>query len=343
MNELVKRYEKVIAAFPSIKVAVIGDMVADVFVYGKPYQLSREAPVVIVKHESQKVVPGGAANTVNNLVKVGAQVYPVGLIGDDGHGDALVSYFQQEKVDTSGIIKIQGRNTIAKMRVMAGGSHTSKQQIVRIDYDPGAHMHDQTEEKIIAYIRKIASSVDGFIISDYNYDLFSPAVIKTILEVGRDKFVAVDSHYKLPMFKGVSVVTPNENEAIHTVRCEHDESPDMNRVGRKLYEMIKPTIGILVTRGNEGMMLFENEKSPLAFPIVGSDDVTDVTGAGDTVVSILALSLLAGADFETAARLANYAAGIVVMKSGTATTTREELIEFIKRCLDEKTSEPVFA
>ncbi len=337
------RFINILDKFSGMKVAVIGDMIADVFLYGKPYQLSREAPVVIVKHESEKVVPGGAANTVNNIYQMGARVYPIGLVGNDANGNALRSYFDERRIDTSMLRTVDGRNTIAKMRVMAGGCHTSKQQVVRVDYDPGTHFNDSVEDQIIADLNAVADQVDGIIVSDYGYDLFSPAVIKAILAIAKKKCVVVDSHHKLPMFKGVAVITPNEDEALSTLRYDHGESPPIEKVGRKLYELVKPTVGMLITRGNEGMMVCQNNKVPLHIPIVGSDDVTDVTGAGDTVVSILTLALLAGADLSTASRIANYAAGIVVMKSGTATTSKDELSDFIKRCLDEKTTEPVRA
>ena len=335
-NEQYKKNCKIIDKFPEIKIGVVGDMIADMFIFGQPYQLSREAPVVIVKHESQKVVPGGAANTVNNILRLNGKVYPVGLIGDDNNGKELISYFSDEGLDTSGLLAIEGRNTITKMRVMAGGAHTSKQQVVRIDYDPNMIINKEIEQKIIRIIDEQIKNLDGIIVSDYNYDLFSPAVINYIKEISADKMVIVDSHHRLAQFKGVSLITPNEQEAVRAVGFEHIDNPDFDRVGNRLMELVKPNTGMLITRGNKGMVLYENNKQPLTIPISGSDDVTDVTGAGDTVVSVFTLSLLAGATCEVAARIANYAAGIVVMKSGTATTTRDELKEFILRCMDEQ-------
>ena len=336
-NEQYKKYSQIIDKFSKIKIGVIGDMIADMFIFGQPYQLSREAPVVIVKHESQKVVPGGAANTVNNILQLDADVYPVGLIGDDNNGKELINYFNDKGIDTSGFLSIGGRNTITKMRVMAGGAHTSKQQVVRIDYDPNMIISKEVEEKVISIIDKRIESLDGIIISDYNYDLFTPAVINYIKSISADKMVIVDSHHRLAQFKGVSLITPNEQEAVRAVGFEHIDKPDFDRVGNRLMELVKPSMGMLITRGNEGMVLYEKNKDPLKIPISGSDDVTDVTGAGDTVVSVFTLSLLAGANCEDAARIANYAAGIVVMKSGTATTSRDELKEFILRCMDEQT------
>lgn len=336
MNSLYTHYSNIIDKFASIKVGVIGDMIADVFMYGKPYHLSREAPVVVIKHESQKVVPGGAANTVNNLIKFGAQVYPVGLIGDDAQGNALLDYFTEDGIDVSSIFKVLGRNTITKMRIMAGSTHTSKQQVLRVDYDPNKPADSVAESKIVDYLDHIAGKLDGIIVSDYSYDVFSQKVIDKLLDISKTKLVVVDSHDKLHLFKGVSLITPNEEEAYKTANFGYlDKTDDIIKIGEKLMDIVKPSIGVLLTRGNEGMIAFENKKRPVHIPISGSDDVTDVTGAGDTVVSLLTLSLLAGADFPDAARIANYAAGIVVMKSGTATTYPEELKEFIKRCLNE--------
>lgn len=179
-NQQYKKFCKIIDKFVEIKVGVIGDMIADMFIFGQPYRLSREAPVVIVKHEYQKVVPGGAANTVNNILKLNGNVYPVGLVGDDDNGKKLLDYFMKNGVDISGIPAITGRNTITKMRVMAGGSHTSKQQVVRIDYDPNMSINKELEQKIIKIIDALIEKLDGLIVSDYNYDLFTPAIIDYI-------------------------------------------------------------------------------------------------------------------------------------------------------------------
>ncbi|MCD6460191.1 carbohydrate kinase [bacterium] len=337
-NQQYKKFCEIIDKFAEIKVGVIGDMIADMFIFGQPYRLSREAPVVIVKHEYQKVVPGGAANTVNNILKLNGNVYPVGLVGDDDNGKKLLDYFMENGVDISGIPAITGRNTITKMRVMAGGSHTSKQQVVRIDYDPNMSINKELEQKIIKIIDALIEKLDGLIVSDYNYDLFTPAIIDYIKKISLTKMVIVDSHHRLAQFKGVSVITPNEQEAVRAVGFEHIDNPDFDRVGNKLMELVKPSMGMLITRGNKGMVFYIKDKKSVKIPISGSDDVTDVTGAGDTVVSVFTLSLLAGATCEEASRIANYAAGIVVMKSGTATTSRYELKDFILRCMDEQTS-----
>jgi rfaE bifunctional protein kinase chain/domain len=333
-----ERYANIIDCFQKISIGVIGDIIADSFIFGQPYELSREAPVVIVKYESQKIVPGGAANTINNLRKLGAAVYPFGLVGNDDNGSVLRSYFDGQGIDTRGIVSMDGRHTITKMRVMAGGAHTSKQQVVRIDYDPLKRMDKDCEQCIIKNLESVINRLDGLIVSDYNYDLFSPAIIHYINEIAKKKLVIVDSHYRLAQFKGAAVLTPNEAETFRAVRLDYTDELDILRAGKRLMELVKPQQGILVTRGNEGMMLFENDREPLKIPIAGSDDVTDVTGAGDTVVSVLTLALLAGASLVEASYLANFAAGIVVMKSGTATTDQDELKEFIMRCLNEKTA-----
>lgn len=334
-----ERFNQIIDRFSRIKIGVIGDIIADSFIFGQPYELSREAPVVIVKYESQKVVPGGASNTMNNLCKLGAQVFPCGVVGDDDNAEALRSYFEQQGVETGGIITVPGRHTVTKMRIMAGGAHTSKQQVVRIDYDPQKRMDAQTESKIIDYLRQVVDQCDGLIVSDYNYDLFTPSIIQYINGLMKSKLVIVDSHYRLAQFKGAAVITPNEAEAYRAARMSPGDDPDIYRAGNRLMELVKPGLGMLITRGNEGMMLFEKNAEPVKIPIAGSDDVTDVTGAGDTVVSVLALSLLAGASLVEASYLANFGAGIVVMKSGTATTDQNELKQFIKRCLHGKTAQ----
>lgn len=335
--------EHILNKFSNITVGVVGDLIADVFIYGTPSQLSREAPVVIVKHSSQQVIPGGAGNTVNNLHDLGAAVIPLGLVGDDKHGDALVEYFRSKNIDVSDIQSIAGRHTITKMRVMAGRAHTSKQQVLRVDYDPHYHLTEQVEDLLIKRIDALAERVDGIIVSDYDYDLLTPSIVKHLNSVAQRKPVVVDSHTRLTLFKNIALATPNEHEALFAARQQHAENVDMIAVGQYMYDVIQPALGLLITMGNEGMLAFEKGHEPVHIPIVGSDDVTDVTGAGDTVVSVFTLAILAGSDFITAAKLANYAAALVVMKSGTATTNPDEILRLIRRVEYEQTSDFIYS
>jgi len=326
-HNILKDYVK---DFRKAHIAVVGDMVVDIYLYGKPYRLSREAPVVVMRYQSEQVLPGSAANTVNNLSKLGAQVYPVGVVGDDKAGRDLLSYFKKEKnIDTAGIFSVASRGTFTKTRVLAGDSHVSKQQVVRIDRDDCINLSSDTEARLLSYIEQLSTRVDAFIVSDYGYDLMTKALVERICALAKEKIVVVDSRDRLREFKGVTLLTPNEQEVGEFLGRRIDSEGDVVEAGRKIMTEVKPR-HLIITRGNEGMLCFQDRDEVKKIPICGSDEVTDVTGAGDTVAGVITLGLVGGATPYEAACLANYAAGIVVMKRGTATVTAEELMEVIQ-------------
>lgn len=317
-----KKLGKVIERFKGKKICVIGDIIADVYIFGKPYRLSREAPVVVVKFEESKVYPGSAGNTISNLLALGAYVYPLGFIGKDNAGNKLMQYFSQHNnIDISGLIRYDGE-TVTKTRILAGDTHTSKQQVIRIDKDSKRPVSRSEKTMLMKKLKAMASSVDAFIVSDYGHGTIYKEIIDFMKDTAKRKPVVGDSRYGLEGFKGFTIITPNESEAYHL--SELDEDRDINMVGKKIMGRMKLK-ALLITRGNKGMRLFEAGGKIYDMPISGKDDVTDVTGAGDTVCAAVALSLAGGADLYTASRIANYAAGVVVMKRGTATVTVEEL------------------
>lgn len=326
-------YKKIIDNFPRVRVAVIGDIVADIYIYGKPFKLSREAPVIVVRYEGENIVPGSAGNTANNLAKLGAKVYPIGIVGDDEPGSYLRDYFTREGVDTQGIFITKERGTISKTRLLAGDTYASKRQVVRIDKEPSWKPSPAMEEKILNHMDQINGLVDAWIVSDYGYDIITPRVLEKIRKLTKEKFIVADSRYRICDFVGASIVAPNESEAEAATGIHIRKEGDLVEVGKRLLEKINSQ-AVVITRGNQGMMLFERTGRVESIPICGPNEVTDVTGAGDTVTGLLALGVPAGANLLQAVRLSNYAAGVVVMKNGTATLTRSELLEIIQKDLE---------
>ncbi len=318
---------KLIERFKGKKICVVGDIIADIYIFGKPYRLSREAPVVVVKHEEERLYPGSAGNTINNLIALGARVFPVGFMGNDDTGNRLIDYFSGcGSVDMDGFIRHDGE-TVTKTRILAGDTHTSKQQVIRIDKDANRPVSRAERAVLMDKLTGLIPRMDAFIVSDYGHGVVDGKVIRLMAQTAQRKVVVGDSRYNLKSFKGLSLITPNESEAYGLCSLEDDQ--DIETVGKKILGLMNVE-ALLITRGNKGMALFLKSGETRHIPISGSDDVADVTGAGDTVCATVTLALASGADFYTASRIANCAAGIVVMKRGTATTTVDELKAAIK-------------
>ena len=326
-----KRLVSLVEKFRKVRLTVAGDLVADEFIYGQIDRVSREAPVLILGYSSTEVVPGGAGNAANNASALGARVSIIGVTGRDAAGERLVKVLS-ERADVSGIARIKNFVTPVKTRILAGGVHSAKQQVVRIDRS-GDRMTPEiiraVEHALIAALRK----ADVVILSDYGAGLITPASWRRVLSAARPKrqpIVVLDSRYSLSGFTGVTACTPNEPEAEALLGVRIGDSTGMlERVGRTLIDQLQCK-AVLITRGSKGMALFEPGKATDHIPIVGSDQIADVTGAGDTVIATFALALASGGTFGEAARLANYAGGLVVMKRGTATISREELITAVR-------------
>ncbi len=330
MKDGLDKYLEIVNNLPSVSVGVIGDVVADVYMYGRPFKLSREAPVIVVKYEGETVVPGSAGNAVNNLSRLGAKVFPIGLVGDDKEGNCLRDHFSSEGVDVTGLFVSKERGTISKTRLLAGDTHASKRQVVRIDKETPWKMPGSMETKILNHIDEVNRKADAWIISDYGYDIITPKVLNKMLQIAKEKTVVADSRNRICDFVGATVIAPNETEAAAASGISINGEDDVLRAGKKLLKEIGSE-AVIITRGNYGMTLFEKTGRVEKIPICGPNEVTDVTGAGDTVTVMLALAMPAGASYVQAARLSNYAAGVVVMKNGTATLSRSELIDIITR------------
>jgi rfaE bifunctional protein kinase chain/domain len=316
----------IIRQFRGKRVVVFGDLVADVFVYGEISRISREAPVLILNHRETQVVPGGGANAIHNIWALGATPMPVGVVGDDQEGRQLLEYFSRLGIDTAGITTAKSYRTPTKMRILAGAVHAQRQQIVRLD--SGAPLRDDKQRSVVERRLKAAiRNADALLVSDYGYGLASPEIVSRIRKNGIT--TTIDSRFSLMHFSGLTAATPNEPEVEAALGMSiGNDAKKLEWAGRTLLRRLKHD-AVLITRGKDGMALFERGRKTIHIPIHGSDEVTDVTGAGDTVVATFTLALAAGAGYHDAARLANYAGGIVVMKYGTRPVTHSELTEAV--------------
>ena len=308
--------------FRRARVTVIGDLVADEFIYGRLSRVSREAPVLILEYDNTEIVPGGAGNAASNAAALGAKVTLVGAVGRDQAGDRLVEALQARGVKLD-LARPKDGATPLKTRILAGGVHSVKQQIVRVDRAGTGIVTRAITRDVTARAKRAAARADAIIASDYGSGLIGAKAISRIRPKKAQLFV--DSRYRLLDYRGITACTPNESEveALLGVRIDDDKRA-LEQSGRTLLRKTGAE-AMLVTRGSRGMALFEPKQPTTNIPIFGSDEVADVTGAGDTVIATFALARAAGATFEEAARLANYAGGLVVMKRGTATITADEL------------------
>ena len=326
-----ERLAALVRSFPERRVLVVGDLLADQFLFGEISRVSREAPVLILRHERTETVPGGAANCVMNLASLGARASIVGVVGEDETGRALVEQLEAAGVDCGGVITSPSSRTTTKVRVLAGQAHSPRQQVIRVDYESAPLADAALEAEIVRLIREKETAAEAVVVSDYNYGVASPGAVAHLRETtsagGRP--VLVDSRFRLRDFSGFTSATPNEDEVEHILGQRLAGDAALEAKG----EQLRRELGfkaLLVTRGKEGSMLFEGGAEPLRIRAVGSLDAVDVTGAGDTVIAAYALALASGATFAEAAHLSNHAGGLVVMKRGTACVTPWELLASLR-------------
>ena len=314
-------------------VVVYGDIVADRFIYGTPKRISREAPVLILRQYRDDILLGGAGNAINNIFSLGGHPVPVSVLGDDIPGRTLLERLSEQGIDCSGILRAQRYATPTKVRILGGMPHASRQQIVRYDIEDKFEMSDTEVQQFAALLRQQIAVSHAALVSDYGYGTVRPGVVATLTDAARGRPVTLDSRYNLLDYPGVSAATPNEEEAAAAAGTSiwNGEETKIGEVARGLQQALDCE-AVLVTRGSRGMALLERDREePLLIPVSGTDQVADVTGAGDTVIATFTLALAAGGSFAEAAKLANFAGGIVVMKMGTATVSNEELRHAIGR------------
>lgn len=315
-------------------VVVYGDIVADRFIYGTPKRISREAPVLILSQYRDDILLGGGGNAINNIFALGGLPIPVSIVGRDSEGDRLLEALTNSGIDCGGILRLEGYRTPTKVRVLGGMPHSTRQQIVRYDIDDHVELREEDLDGFSRLLREQISVCDAALISDYGYGVVHPRPVASLTGFSRGKPVTLDSRFDLLRYPEVTAATPNEEEAAGAAGLQlwgTGEDENLELAGQAIQQALDCE-AVLITRGSRGMALFERDRvRPLLIPVHGTDQVSDVTGAGDTVIATFTLALAAGASFAEAARIANYAGGIVVMKMGTATASTDELRHEIER------------
>jgi rfaE bifunctional protein kinase chain/domain len=320
--------------FSSRTIVLLGDFVADEFEFGDISRVSREAPVLILRHRETLLVPGGGANATNNFADLGAQVLPITAVGDDRNGNALIQYFRAKHVDISRIVRVKQWCTPTKTRFLAGWAHTVGQQVLRVDREPQAPLPEEARKKLRQSLLAAMKKADALAISDYGFGVATPALaLEASSESRKTLPITLDARHQLHAYSRsrITSATPNEAE----LEAQHHTTIGQNlvelaRAGQDTLAEMKLN-SLLVTRGRHGIALFESGNRVTHIPVHGSDQSVDVTGAGDTVLATFTLALACGATSLEAAHIANIAGGLVVMKRGTATVTREELLGAIQR------------
>jgi len=313
--------------FAGRKIAVWGDYILDEYLYGRTRRVSREAPVLILSYQKGEYSLGGAGNSVLNIKALGADPLPIGVVGQDASGDRIIDILRRQKISHRYLIRSKGYQTPIKMRILAGEENTKKQQILRIDKEASVPETVAIRENLRANLEAVRSQSTGLLISDYNYMTVKTDVFNTILPSFKKSRlpVTLDSRFRLLQFKGITVATPNEPEVEDALKIQLDDDIlKLKQAGRRIMDRVRSS-ALLLTRGSRGLALFRRGKPPLLLTVHGSTDIVDVTGAGDTVISVFTLTLASGSSLEEATRLANFAGGIVVMKKGTATASADEL------------------
>lgn len=331
MTEESRSLSAIIDKFVHLRVAVWGDIILDEYLYGKTRRISREAPVLILSYQTREFSLGGAGNALLNLQALGVEAVPVGVVGNDESGRTVARILREHGISTETLITESGYATPLKTRILAGEENTKKQQILRIDREGPVPDSAGLRQKIRRTLDRLSVTCDALLISDYHYRTVKEDIFRAVLPAFKKAGlpVTLDSRYRLLDFKGVTIATPNEPEVDEALKVHSLERTEaLLAAGEALLAALRSP-ALLITRGSRGMALFQKGKPPLLLPIFGPADIVDVTGAGDTVISVFTVALAAGASFPQAARLANFAGGIVVMKKGTATVSPLELKQAI--------------
>ncbi len=318
------RLNEILNSFKNRTIAVIGDMMIDEYIFGNVSRISPEAPVPVVNVVKERFVLGGAANVVNNLSSLGAKTISFGVVGQDENAKKLIKEFSDKNVDIFGIIECEDRPTIIKKRVIA-----HNQQLLRLDWEKRRDISNGIEDQIISELKKNIDRIDGVILSDYDKGVLTPRLAKEVIKISNEygKIVVVDPKPKNSLnYKGATSMTPNMKESVECLGMEIPETEDgVIELGKKIRETLDLK-NLLMTRSEKGMSLFQEHE--IDHIPTFAKEVYDVTGAGDTVISVYTLAAAAGASYEEAAKIANTAAGIVVGRVGTSTVTKEEIIDF---------------
>lgn len=323
--------KETIKKFSEQKVLVIGDMVADIYLDGRIGRISREAPVLVLTQAGEKIIPGGAANVVNNIASLGGTVFAAGIIGNDKGGAGIKGILEDNGAKTEGFIVDETRPTITKTRIIAGGRATVSQQIVRVDNESDAPLSESSQAKLLSYLKETLPKVQGVILSDYGSKTVTEKIRNYVIESAKkyNLFSMVDSRYDVKKYKGIGYIKQNDGELASAMEREFRTADELKNAAEELVVKLEAK-GALITRGENGMTIAKDNGVITDIPVTDKSEVFDVSGAGDTTVAAFILGLCAGATPENAAVISNYAAGIAVRKYGTATVSKEELLKVIK-------------
>lgn len=320
----------IIDRFAEASIVLCGDLVLDRFILGTPKRISREAPVIILRHEAQHDVPGGGANALANIAALGARVTAVAALGDDEPGSALRAALVARGIDDASIVSVAGYRTPTKVRVLGGGPSSLKHQVARYDIEDELRAGGAWRGELEGRLAAAVADADAVAVSDYGYGCAPPDMVRMASTAANGPWTCLDSRYRIGAYAGVGGATPNLEE-LETF-CGRRLAGDAEVAAGA--EELRRALGarfVLATRGNRGMTLAE-ASGARHIPVFGGDEVADVTGAGDTVLAVLTVALAAGASPFDAARLANIGAGLVVMKLGTATVPAAELRAAVAAC-----------
>ncbi len=327
MGEVARgRLLRLLEGFGGLRVMVVGDLGLDHYLVGDAGRISREYPVIILTHERDEYRLGGAANTVANLATLGANVLPAGRIGADVEGDELLKLLSKTGCGTSAVVRDPATRTATKSRIVAGGTHGGGlgQHLLRVDRLGSGTLAPTVEDGLLRRIERSSGDADGFVLSDYGGGVVTERVAQTVARLAGGRYVGLDSRHRLLRFPGVTAATPNLEETAEAAGAPLKSEDELEVAGARLREALGAE-ALLVTRGADGMSLFEPETDPVHIPVANKTEVFDVTGAGDTVVAAFTLTRLAGGSYLEAARLANVAGGLSVRRSGATPVRREEL------------------
>ena len=317
----------VLDRFPELTVAVWGDLVADEFITGEIARVSREAPVLILKQRTLALAPGGGANAAMNLAALGVRVRVVGVVGNDASGVSLSGQLRRARMDLRGLVRLPRYVTPTKSRLLARHAHTSPQQVLRLDREPSP-LPSAVQQRLARAAARALRGAQALLVSDYGYGAVTPA----LAAAARARLTTVDARFQIAAYAGMTAATPNEAEveAALGLTLAGAGREALESAGRRLLRKLGCR-HLLITRGRDGLALFEPGRPARHWPVAGSQQALDVTGAGDTVIAVFTAALAAGADGPTAATLANVAGGLVVMKPGTATLSRAELLRAVRQ------------
>lgn len=316
----------VIDKLAGCRILIVGDAVADIYLMGRISRISREAPVLVLEQADKKIVAGGAANVVNNVATLGGVPYAAGIVGEDSNAEGLKAVLEKNGARVAGLLPDAMRPTISKTRIIAGGRATVSQQIVRVDNESKAPLAAEKEAELLAYLQEVLPQVQGIVISDYGAGTVTTKVKELLIDYAREHRLPsmVDSRYDIKSFRGIGYVKQNDAELAAASGRSLESEEDLIKAGQELLQELSAQ-GVLVTRGELGMLLLEADGAVHRIPVSDKSEVYDVSGAGDTCVATVILALAAGAEPAQAARLSNYASGIAVRKLGTATVSSGEL------------------